>query len=287
MKTSKKQPYANPEKTLIWFLRKSFVDANTFTLDGKTLSTAQKFKPVLDFWEKETNSTKKNNRFAPYEDIQKSLLEGWPLHIRYRRLLLEDFMMLNSNDNVVCFMRKAHSLFKSPTWTRNLKECLIQKPYEPLQLKGVIYFGFDMQVVRNISRYDILNGIYLKQDLRQNCTIAGGHGLTMELVGNHYQQLITFYNFINCGSSILFYSRSLPSRVSHIQKVINNITDTTRIGPTTSHFLDEVFGDRELSLSVLYTHDAKLKTRLCATEDKVMKEADISTNQIIQTFTLK
>ena len=77
---------------------------------------------------------------------------------------------------------------------------------------------------------------------------------------------------------MLIYSRSLPSRVPHIWKVINNVTDTIRIGPTTSRLLDEVFGDKELSLSVLYMHDAKLKTSLRAAEDKVVKEANISTN---------
>ena len=51
-KTSKKRPYANPQTTLLWFLRESFVDAHAITLDGKTLSTPQKFKPVLDFFPK-------------------------------------------------------------------------------------------------------------------------------------------------------------------------------------------------------------------------------------------
>ena len=86
---------------------------------------------------------------------------------------------------------------------------------------------------------------------------------------------------------MLIYSRSLSSRVPHIRKVINNITDTTRTGPTASQLLDEVFGDKELSLSVLYNHDSKLKTSLRAAEDKVVKDADISTNRIIQTFTLE
>ena len=86
---------------------------------------------------------------------------------------------------------------------------------------------------------------------------------------------------------MLIYSRSLSSRVPHIRKVINNVTDTTRIGPTASRLLDEVFGDKELSLSVLYNHDAKLKTSLRAAEDKVVKDAEISTKRIIQTFTLE
>ena len=159
------------------------------------------------------NTNRKKHRFSPYEDLEVSLLEGWPLHIRYRRLLLEDFMMLNPNDNVVCFMSNAHPFFKSSTWITNLKECLIVKPYEPMQLKGVIYFGFEMKVASNVSRHNILNGIYSKTDLKRNCTMAGGHGLTMKLVGNNHHQLIKFYNFINYGNSMLLYSRSLPSRV--------------------------------------------------------------------------
>lgn len=45
-KSHKKRPYSNPETSLLWFLRESFVDAHAITLDGKTLSTPQKFKPV-------------------------------------------------------------------------------------------------------------------------------------------------------------------------------------------------------------------------------------------------
>ena len=58
-KTSKKRPYANPQTTLLWFLRESFVDAHAITLNGKTLSTSHQFKPVLDFWAKTNNSTRK------------------------------------------------------------------------------------------------------------------------------------------------------------------------------------------------------------------------------------
>jgi hypothetical protein len=287
VKVSKKRPYVNPENALLWFLREDFVNANALELDSKFLSTAQLYKPVRDFWSKKTNASKRRNVYAPFEDMKESFIGGWPLSIHYRRLLLKDFMLLNPDDEVVCFMSKQHPFFKSSSWKKNIKEAMLSKAYEPLVLKGLVFFGFEMKVRRNIYRSDIVNGIFSKRDLKKNCTKAGGHGLTMELLGNHHEQLITFDNFISNHSSMLLYSRSLPSRVSHNRKVINNVADTKRIGPTASRLLDEVFGDKEQSTSVLHIHDTKLKTNLRAAEDKVMKQSDISTKRIIQTFTLE
>lgn len=105
--------------------------------------------------------------------------------------------------------------------------------------------------------------------------------------GSSCQSPSAFDNFIINHSSILLHSRNLPSRVPYSHKVKNNFTDTTRIGPTTSWLLEEVFGDKEQSPSVLCIHVTKLKNNLHVAEDKVMKQSDISTNPIIQTFTLE
>ena len=152
----------------------------------KSLSTAQKYKPVYAFWYKETNNVQVRNAFVPFEDMRESLLLGWPLSKLYRRCLIEDFMLLKPDDSILCFMSKKHPLVKSATWKLELKDVMKKKCYEPLKLKSTYYFGFDMTVARNIYRSNIMNGIYTKKELFNNCTKRGGHGLTMELP-NHYQ----------------------------------------------------------------------------------------------------
>ena len=132
---------------------------------------------------------------------------------------------------------------KSATWKLELKNVMKKKCYEPLKLKSTNYFGFDMTVASNIYRTNIMDGIYTKKELSNNCTKRDGHGLTMELP-NHYQQLITFHTFMTDGDSLIFYSRNLPSRMPQIRNVIHNVKDTKRIGPTSSRLLDEVFGIR-------------------------------------------
>ncbi len=286
VKATKKRPYCNPSKGILWFLRDRFVEDYVKTMKSKTLSTAQRYKPAYAFWSKDTNSATVRNAYYPFEDMKSSLSNGWPLSKLYRRLLLEDFMLLEPDDAVVCFMSKNHPLMKSKTWVCQLKEVMRIKPYEPLTLKSKVYFGFDLKVASNIYRSDIINGIFSKKELAQNCTMRGGYGLTMEL-SNYHLQLFTYHTFMSDCDSLLFYSRNLSSRIPQIQKVITNVKDSTRIGPTAMRFLDEVIGDTDQYISVLHNHDSKLKTNLRALEDKAMKEAELSTSRVIKAFTLE
>ncbi len=115
-KKRKTRPYASPDTSLLWFLRQDYVDANAKRLGAKYLSTKQMYMPVRSFWSKKTNKSRKKNLYAPYQDMQDSISKGRPLSIHYRRLLLEDYMLLENNDEVVCYMAKGHPLFKSLTW---------------------------------------------------------------------------------------------------------------------------------------------------------------------------
>ena len=88
------------------------------------------------------------------------------------------------------------------------------------------------------------------------------------------------------GTSCISHYLQLQIVITHIRKVIFNVNDTTRIAATTARFLDEVFGDRPQYISVLHQHDTKLKTNVRAAADKAMKEASLSTERVIQAFTL-
>ena len=165
VKATKKRPYLNPSKGILWFLRDRFVEEYVKSMKSKTLSTAQRYKPAYVFWSKETNSATVRNAFFPFEDMKLSLSTGWPLSKLYHRLLLEDFMLLEPDDTVVCFMSKDHPLMKSQRWISQLKEVMRIKPYEPLTLKSKVYFGFDFKVASNIYRSDIINGIFSKKEL--------------------------------------------------------------------------------------------------------------------------
>ena len=118
-------------------------------------------------------------------------------------------MLLDRDAPVVVFMNKKHPLMTSPTWKKQLKDFLSTNPYEPLNLQSMYYFGFQMNVSRNIYRDGISNGVYTKKELLHNCTMRGGYGLTMELFNGH-QQLITFHDFMTNCNSLLIYSCSCP-----------------------------------------------------------------------------
>ncbi len=285
MKAMKKRAFADPTKSLLWFLREKYVKAHASVLTAKGLSTAQKYKAAYENWSAKTKAERAKNAFAPFEDMKEQFHNGWPLAKQYRHLLIEDFMLLEEGAEVVCFMSKAHPFMKSASWKTNLREAMEIKPYEHLKMKSTVFFGFDLKVSRNIYRSDILQGVCSKSDLVYKCTKHGGNGLTMSL-SNHYQKLFTYHTFMEHNASLLIYSRNLSSRIPQIRKVIFNVKDTTRIAPTASRFLDELFGDSEQYISVLHHHDSKYKSNVRAAADKALKEADLSTERVIQAFTL-
>ena len=286
MKAQKKSAYLDPSKNLLWFLCEKHVDNYADKLQGKTLSTAQKFKPAYQFWRNNTNAKRKRNALAPFDDMLKELLtNGWPLSRSYHRLLIEDFMLLEQDAPLVAFIHKTHPLIKSSTWKKQLKEVMTVNPYEPLNLQSSYYFVFQMIVLRNIYRDNISKGIFTKIELLYNCTMRYGHGLTMELLNGH-QQLITFHDVMTNFNSLPLYSCNLPSHIPQIKKVLSNIRDIKRIGPAASHLLDESYGDSEKYISVLNGHDSKLNTTLRAAEDKAMEEANLLTSWVIKSFTL-
>ena len=132
---------------------------------------------------------------------------------------IEDFMLLEDGAKIVCYMSKSHPLMNSALWTKALREVMANKPYEHLKLQGKVYFGFDLEVYRNISRSDILSGMCTKRQLLYNCTKHGGHGLTMRL-SNQVQKLFTFHTFMEHHQSLLMYSRDISTRIPHIRKVL-------------------------------------------------------------------
>ena len=50
VKAAKKRAYCDPSKAILWFLRKKYVDDYANEMKSKSLSTAQKYKPVYSFF---------------------------------------------------------------------------------------------------------------------------------------------------------------------------------------------------------------------------------------------
>ena len=106
IKANKKRAYVDPSKSLLWFLREIQVDIYASKLQSKFLSTAQKYKPAHEDCRKETNAGRKKNAFAPFEDMKKSLIEGRSMSRNFHRLLLEDFILLKPNVEVMVYINK-------------------------------------------------------------------------------------------------------------------------------------------------------------------------------------
>ena len=88
MKAIKKRAFADPTKSLLWFLREKYVNAYASDLTSMGLSTAQKYKPAYEFWLTKTKVERAKNAFTPFQDMKHLFHKGWPLAKQYRCVLI-------------------------------------------------------------------------------------------------------------------------------------------------------------------------------------------------------
>ena len=95
--------------------------------------------------------------FRPFhtKDIE-PILKAAPnvMNQNLHRLLLEDSMMLNPGDKLICLIQSNHSFLSSPgllkkQWIPLLKEVMTIEPMHPVQFQTSLFFPFSPWEVRN------------------------------------------------------------------------------------------------------------------------------------------
>lgn len=130
----------DPGKVILTFLRDDYVSMNVVNTNLKFVNK----KGVFGNWQVEREKS-----FRPFhtKDID-PILKAAPnvMNQNLHRLLLEDFMILNPGDKLICFIRSDHSFLSSPgpkkQWIPLLKEIMAIESLHPVQYQKDVFFPF-------------------------------------------------------------------------------------------------------------------------------------------------
>ena len=128
----------DPKKVILTFLRE---DRISEIAKKKHLSINR--KGMYGNWQRAREESLK-----PFKDFE-SIFEQAPspMNQNVHRLLLEDFMLLNPGDKIICLIRSDHEYLSSKSigrqWMPHLKESITLNPLRPVQYMTKVYFAFE------------------------------------------------------------------------------------------------------------------------------------------------
>ena len=175
----------DPEKAILTFLRDDYVSINVNDANLKFMNK----KGMFGNWQVEREKS-----FRPFhtKDID-PILRAAPnvMSQNFHRLLLEDFMLLNPGDNVICLIRSDHSFLTSPglkkIWIPLMKEVMTIEPLHPVQYQKDVFFPFSFLVRNNPTRYSMTTKTEMeKQQLCKGTGTGSGGGIRGTLVNSKW-----------------------------------------------------------------------------------------------------
>ncbi len=305
-KQKKQKICVEPFRHICGFLRESSIESRIKELKKKKtkMTVGNDIKSALTSW-----SNKHVVSYAPFQSIKEFKDAPSPLMFNDHRLLLEDFMELQTGDEVMCLISKSHPLVskKKGSLKQVFQETMESDVHQPVQLSRTVYFPLKLVVRSNINYDDFKSGNLEQSEVAERCIKSKGYGVTfwfqkkidyvdLDDDGRAIHKVkfvpcshcIFFSNFLDHPRDILFFKRGHDAtRMSQVKAYLHNWKDVDHINAAVRVFLDEVYGDplMTLSLSEWYQHqELQFKARA---EMEAYKAAPVSDAKVETRLLLK
>jgi hypothetical protein len=280
----------SPESSMLYFLRSEYVDSYV-TLHSKLkngFNTSHQMKQALNNWA----WNGKDITWGCFKNFESLMMSShYPITQDHTRLMLEDFMMCEPGDHLLCLISQKHHFFTgrgSITWIKNMTESIEIESWKPIRFQKEVFFAVVMTVKSNVHLNDFRTDSKSKtmEEIRYLCSKEGGAGLSLSLPNNS-TQLIKFYDVLHHCQFIQFWSTVTQSkRMTIVKKAMRNIRDTARLGPVVARYLDEVYGDRFVTAAYLQTYELLMAKALSAKQLDAYKAEPISTERLTRHLNL-
>ena len=259
----KHRKYANPKDGILWWLRSERLSVQRAITSTKKLNLSHKYNSISSSWYNEKTARLFN--FKPFESMKSTITSGAsPLTHRHRRMLLEDIILLLPGSMVVCLISPSHLFFSSSgnVAFRNKMELAMQHdPLNIVTLGDDSFFAVNFKVISNPNGDEIAAGIPTRKLLKQYClNRVYGAGINCQFVTGESVQF-KFVEFFENDDLIHLWHTPKTSRVSHIRRVLQNLSSALSLAPTTLLLLREVHGDTFYSQTICAKHDACIVTK--------------------------
>jgi hypothetical protein len=291
----KRQTLYSPQDSILLFLRNKHIEA----LHGSSLHSSNHFKRgYMKFC---LNGERRSGiTWKPFLDM-KDQLEDAPcaLSMFHQRLIVEDFMLLEPGDSLICLMSSAHYMLNASApygskslsnhWKTTIKFALESLPLKPVVFSGITYFPFTIDVHSNPSYNNFVDKNMTKSEIEHLCTYKGGGGIYCNISlgkGSTCRELFKFYDLINCYHSIQFWKIQLSSQIPNVKACLRHYKDIPSLAPRVLHFLNEFEGDSSSTLPLVQYYELRVKDMESDAKFTTYKASAISSNKLIANFSL-
>ena len=172
------------------------------------------------------NAWKWDHKFnwGPFKALQAKLSGGqFAISVNHNRLLLEDIMLLQKGERVLCMISSNHQILKktggNAKFLWNILESVEIDGMRPQSFRKLIYFACNLEVSANQTCQDLQDGNLTAQGVTRLCTVIGGGGVNFTM-SNNYCHLFKFSDIIQQSQTLIFYSSSTIQRMQHLKEFI-------------------------------------------------------------------
>ena len=288
----------NPKKTMLTFLRDDEIDRHKSLLKtrGKptinTRSTLMVAKRRFQRIEKEVQTVdEKFKAFRIEMDTlsEKGLLSP-PLTVFHNRLLLEDVMAIEIDQELVLLIHQKHKFVKGENetwWSRRIKT--IGNRHVPDRLHYIVfqshlYWALRVVVVSNPQREALLNKVYTENEIVRGCTQHGGWGIRVQ-VGTNEQKNILFHDLLLAPEHLQLWATDTHTNYRTMNEKLRRLSGLNLAG-TTKRLLDEAYGDALLCEDICHRYTTRMSALADTVKSAVVKEAAISSKKIKAHYSL-
>jgi hypothetical protein len=245
-------------------------------------------KKAINNW----NWTGRPITWGIFKDLEPLLKDAdkHPITPNHTRLMVEDYMLSEPGERLMCLVTKSFHLFHAPgklAHIKDFKQSMQIQPWKPVRFQKDVFFAVPITVKLNAHLHDLRKESKSKtiDELRVMCSRVGGAGLTLSLP-NNTTKLIKFDDVLNHCSNIQLWTTKPTKRMSIVKKSLRDIKDKARLGPIVEGYLDEVYGDRFVTSAYLHSYELLMSKALATTQIETYKKEPISTERLTRHLNL-
>jgi hypothetical protein len=283
----------NPNSTMLMFLRNAEIDneKSKMKLTGKpiinttpTLQLAKrKFKRVER--DVQTLDVKFQQHRLKMDSLSAKGMLPPPLTVFHNRLLLEDIMMTEHDDELVFLIHQKHKFVKGTKetwWSRRIKS-IGGNGHASHRLNYIIfqsnlYWALRVTVVSNPQRESLLNKEFTEDDIVRGCTQQGGWGIRIRLATNEQQNLL-FEDLLMAPVHLQLWADDQHTNYKTMRNKLRKLSGIN-LGGTTKRLIQEAYGDSLLCEEICHRYTTTISAATDKVKSNVVKESTISSEKI-------
>ena len=286
-----------PKTSLLTFLREDTIGNHASLLEAKgkpTINTTGTLRLAKRTWFNDAIIKTKDDKFKKFREKMDILCETGllspPLTTFHNRLLLEDVMGIEKEQELVLLIHQSHRYVagKSETWwSRRIQT--IGNNHVPDRVNYIVfqsnlYWALRIVVVSNPERESLYDKVHTQNDIVRGCTQAGGWGLRVQ-VGTGEQQNILFHDLLVAPTQLQVWAKGKHTSYSSLNAKLRRLSGIN-LSATTKRLMDESYGDSILCHDLCHRYTTMMTKLADNVKANVVKTAIISSQKIKDHYSL-